>query len=382
MGVTFSEKVVEVVKLNSTKTIKALEKAIKKVPLLKKTNRVDKALESVLKKLPKTPTGPIKKVPKVVILIINSKQTKEKGAKSPFEIAKKLGKKGVVIVTVSVGKKTSKKVLEAITKNTNGTSLLTKNFKTLLTKKVITEITKKTCEHVKPKKKKPKKPKKPTKKPKKPKKPTKKVCKKPMDVTFVIDSSKTVTPKDLKAEKKLVVELSKRFGVGTKKTNKTLVSVVTFSEKVVESVKLSSTKTIKALETAVKKIPLLKKTTRIDKALESVLKKLAKKPTGPRKKVPKVVVLITNGKQTKEKGSKSPEVIAKKINKKGVIVVTVGVGPKVSKTELKKIGNGTSLLTKNFKTLLTKTFIDKVLNHTCEHVKPKAKKPKKPKKPA
>ena len=106
-------------------------------------------------------------------------------------------------------------------------------------------------------------------------------------------------------------------------------------------------------------------------ALESVLKKLAKKPTGPRKKVPKVVVLITNGKQTKEKGSKSPEVIAKKINKKGVIVVTVGVGPKVSKTELKKIGNGTSLLTKNFKTLLTKTFIDKITKHTCEHVKPK-----------
>ena len=119
--------------------------------------------------------------------------------------------------------------------------------------------------------KKPKKPKKPTKKPKKPKKPTKKVCKKPMDVTFIIESSKTITPKDLKVEKKLVVELSKRFGVGTKKTNKTLVSVVTFSEKVVEVVKLNSTKTIKALEKAVKKVPLLKKTNRVDKGKNVVI---------------------------------------------------------------------------------------------------------------
>ena len=197
-------------------------------------------MESILKKLAKKPTLRKKEV---VILITNGKQTKEKGSKSPVVIAKKINKKGVIVVTVGVGPKVSKTELKKIG---NGTSFFTKNFKTLLTKTFLEKITNHTCEHVKPKK-------------------PKKVCKKPMDVTFVIDSSKTITPKDLKAEKKLVVELSKVFGVGTKKTNKTLVSVVTFSEKVVESVKLNSTKTIKALEKAVKKIPLLKKTTRIDK---------------------------------------------------------------------------------------------------------------------
>ena len=86
-----------------------------------------------------------------------------------------------------------------------------------------------------------------------------KICKKPMDVGFLIDSSKSLGKKNFKIEKKFVEELAKRFGVGAKKPkNATLVSVATFSKKAVLNVKLSEIKTLKAFDKAVEKIPFLK----------------------------------------------------------------------------------------------------------------------------
>ena len=90
------------------------------------------------------------------------------------------------------------------------------------------------------------------------------------------------------------------------------------------------------------------------------------KKNGARKKIQKVLIVVTDTKETKK-----PVLITKHLAKKGILVVTVGVGKKFNVKELKKngIGNKTIFHAKDFKTLLSKTFLANVTKHSCE--KPK-----------
>ena len=98
-----------------------------------------------------------------------------------------------------------------------------------------------------------------------------------------------------------------------------------------------------------------------------------KKTNGGRTKVPNLIIVITDSPQTKVPGATHPKVIADHLRSKGIQVITVGIGKKVVKKELDKISNNTSLLTKNFTTLLSNVFVNNVTAHVCTKIVPKSK---------
>ena len=70
----------------------------------------------------------------------------------------------------------------------------------------------------------------------------------------------------------------------------------------------------------------MKGNTRIDRALRTAQRKLFRARNGARKKAPKVIILLTDGKQTKAKGAEDPAKIAAELRRSKISTIVVGIG--------------------------------------------------------
>ena len=70
---------------------------------------------------------------------------------------------------------------------------------------------------------------------------------------------------------------------------------------------------ITSFHAAVDAIPLMGFQTRIDRALRLAQKELFAEINGGREKIPKILILLTDGTQTKSKSAESPGVVADEI---------------------------------------------------------------------
>ena len=146
------------------------------------------------------------------------------------------------------------------------------------------------------------------------------------------------------------------------------VGVVTFSFYATLSIKFNDFTDVAIFREAVEEIPLIGSTTRIDRALKVVNEDLFNESSGARKDVTKMLILLTDGSQTKGSDAVDPGKIAKVLRQRDIHIVSVGIGDEVDVDELTHItGDEDRVYTvADFDELITGRFIRKIVSKSCE----------------
>ena len=136
-------------------------------------------------------------------------------------------------------------------------------------------------------------------------------CNRIVDVGFVIDSSGSLK-EEYHKEKDFVKALASAFDLGPDGSR---AGVVTFSAKAEHSIKMNEHTDIDSFSAAVDAIPLMGMTTRIDRALRLAQKELVAPENGGRPKLPEILILLTDGTQTKRGDYEDPSVVTDEIRR-------------------------------------------------------------------
>lgn len=188
-------------------------------------------------------------------------------------------------------------------------------------------------------------------------------CEVKIDVAFLLDSSGSLRS-DYGKEKDFLKAVVSTFGLATDGAR---AGVITFSYFSVYSIKLHDYHDINAFNDAVDKIPLMGSTTRIDKALRLTQTEVFETLNGGRKNVTKLLILLTDGSQTKDNDAENPTQIAEELRKNGINIIVVGIGPEVNNQELENIGKtGNVYSAASFDELIGSNFVHKIKEASCK----------------
>ena len=149
--------------------------------------------------------------------------------------------------------------------------------------------------------------------------------------------------------------------------------VITFSWHAEHSIKLNDHKDVEGFLVAVEELPLLGATTRIDKALNMAKSEMFTAENGGRPNVPKLIILLTDGSQTKDADAVDPGGIAEELRQSGIKLIVVGIGKNVNVAEMLRIAGRASNVyeARNFDQLTSRKFIDQISKSSCEQSKSK-----------
>ena len=186
------------------------------------------------------------------------------------------------------------------------------------------------------------------------------------DIGFVVDSSGSLR-RSFGKEKDFVKILADGFGISRDGSR---AGIVTFSYNAVLTAKMSDHQNMKDFRASVDKIPYMGYTTRIDKALKVARDELFVKSNGARAGVPKILFILTDGSQTKDKDAVNPAGIAAEMREKlGVVIFVIGIGRNVVPLELNEIAGGIPsrmFLAKDFNELLSSVFVAGISKAYCQ----------------
>jgi hypothetical protein len=147
------------------------------------------------------------------------------------------------------------------------------------------------------------------------------------EVVFLVDASLTVTPSNFDLEKQFVKTASKALQISPDKTR---AAVITYSDNTENVVELGKYQTMRDFEFKVDSARLLRGLRRMDKALESAANTLKKSRPG----VPRLVVLLTAGRQIPD--AKSLDKAVQPLRDLGAQTFVVAIGSQPDTQELKK----------------------------------------------
>ena len=189
-------------------------------------------------------------------------------------------------------------------------------------------------------------------------------CKAKVDVGFILDSSGSLK-NDYGKEKDFLKAVVATFGVSRVDGK---AGVVTFSHDSEHSIKLKDHTSLTSFYEAVDKIALMGFTTRIDKALRRTQEEMFTIANGGRPGAGKLLILLTDGSQTKDAGAEDPAVVAEELRREGIRLLVVGIGKGVNPTELERIaGDKSKVFTaSSFDELLTRDFLNDVNSAGCK----------------
>ena len=188
-------------------------------------------------------------------------------------------------------------------------------------------------------------------------------CNTSIDVGFLLDSSGSLAL-EYGIEKDFLKLLAAAFGVSKDGSR---AGVITFSYHVELSIKLHDHTNITSFWAAVNEIQFMSSKTFIDKALHLADTDLFTESNGGRPGVAKLIVLLTDGTQTKEAGYENPAHIAERLRKEGINILVVGIGTNTSEKELANIAGGAdNVFNKtSFAGLLETQFIKDIREASC-----------------
>lgn len=189
-------------------------------------------------------------------------------------------------------------------------------------------------------------------------------CGASVDIGFLLDSSGSVRA-DYSKEKSLVKVVAASLGLSQQGSR---AGVITYSEDAEYSIKMSDNFDIASFSKAVDQIPLMGKTTRIDRALRLAQKVMFTQENGARDDVPDVLLFITDGTQTDGIDAEYPGYIADELRDEGVtIIIVIGVGRYVHFHELEHIAGGAenAFLAPSFEAILSDNIMSALKERAC-----------------
>ncbi len=186
------------------------------------------------------------------------------------------------------------------------------------------------------------------------------------DVGFIVDSSGSLK-NDYQKEKDFVKSVASSLDISPTGSH---VSVVTFSNIAKLNVKFSDHTNYKDFASAVDGLKLLKSTTRIDRALAVAYDNMFNEQNGMRVKVPKVLILLTDGEQTKDAGAINPAKAVARFHDAGIKVIVIGIGKNVVFDELKRMVKSRDNLFRaaDFEQLKSDQFVKSIIGTTCRQI--------------
>ena len=188
-------------------------------------------------------------------------------------------------------------------------------------------------------------------------------CSSAVDVGFIVDSSGSLRYEYSK-EKDFIKQLAAHFQISQSGTR---AGLVLFSNYASLKIKFSDYSNTSEFQMAVDRLPLIGKTTRIDKALQIASEDMFKEENGMRPSVPKLLILLTDGKQTKDYDAVDASEAVMPLHEAGIYVIVVGIGSGVIPDELKAIVKEQKNLyfAKDFDQLRSNAFIRNISSASC-----------------
>lgn len=150
-----------------------------------------------------------------------------------------------------------------------------------------------------------------------------------LDIIFVLDSSRSMDVRQYVKQKEFVKKLAKLFNVG----RGSRAAAIIYSDDPILSIDFDLFSSQEGFLDGVDKLPYIMQRTRIDKALKMASDVL--KDTRPG--FPKAVIIMTDGRQTRDPGYTPLDVAAAPLHQAGARVLVVGIGPAISVDELGKM---------------------------------------------
>ena len=154
-------------------------------------------------------------------------------------------------------------------------------------------------------------------------------CQSRSNVAFVIDASDSMVDV-FEKEKVFIKKVAESLNIGGKESH---IGIVTFSSKAKVVLKFSEKNNASVLEKSVDSLSLLGGTSRLDTALKLAFDGLFQ-DHGMRLDVPQVLILLTDGAQTRDISAVPPSQAIAPFHESNVKVLVVGIGEKAKKAEL------------------------------------------------
>lgn len=154
-------------------------------------------------------------------------------------------------------------------------------------------------------------------------------CKSRADVAFVVDASDSMVDM-FEKQKTFIKKIGESLNIGGKESH---VGIVSFSNKPKIVLKFSEKTNASVLEKTVDSLALLGGTSRLDTALKLAFDGLFR-DHGMRLDVPQVLILLTDGAQTRYINAVPASQAIAPFHESNVKVLVVGIGEKAKKVEL------------------------------------------------
>lgn len=195
-------------------------------------------------------------------------------------------------------------------------------------------------------------------------------CSQISDVVFVVDSSGSIGRRNFKRELQFVKQVASTFKMGPKQSQ---IAVISYSDDAKVDIRFGEYSNVNDFNAAVDLVKHQRQRTRIDKALHLANTQVFTQDGGARSGIAKVMVILTDGKQTVTSDSKTLDVAVRPLQEKNVTVFAVGVGKAIDITELLLLvgGNGNNLFRAENFDELTKHSLQ-LAAQTCKRIKPPA----------
>ncbi|KAK3745599.1 hypothetical protein QZH41_005840 [Actinostola sp. cb2023] len=157
-------------------------------------------------------------------------------------------------------------------------------------------------------------------------------CTVPVDLAFIVDSSGSIGQSNYTKIKTFVSALASTFGISRDGSR---AAVILYSDYASVEINFGDHDNIDEFKKKVDSLPHQRGRTRIDRALQLAHVKLFGPGGSARHGVHRIVVLLTDGQQTKDPDSVALDKAAAVLRREGAYIFTVGIGSHVSRDELR-----------------------------------------------
>ncbi|XP_053401477.1 uncharacterized protein LOC123550590 isoform X2 [Mercenaria mercenaria] len=313
--ITFDSKTYLQFHLNKYMDKASIKKAVTSTRYTSGTTHTSDAIKYARQTAFSTQNGMRPNAAKIAIIVTDGQSNNAAATASEAAL---LRKNGITVFSIGVGSGAKRSELNAMATDPDATHVFTvTNFASL--DNIKGSLSKKTCEV------------KATTLPPTTPAPKKADCEAQADIVFLLDSSGSVGSGNFQKVKSFVHDLMNSFNIGPGAVQ---VGVDTFQSSVKSEFNLNTYHDRQSVQTAINKIPYHSGGTNTAKALTFVKADSFTAAHGDRPKVPNVAIVVTDGRSSSATATAAE---AKKLRDAGAIVLAIGVGSGVSKTELNAI---------------------------------------------
>jgi len=190
------------------------------------------------------------------------------------------------------------------------------------------------------------------------------VCRRPVDIAFAIDASGSVGSWGYYKEKTFVRNTVSRFGISRSGTH---AAVIVYSSSANVAISLTQYTSYSKFYYAVQRIPYTRGLTRIDLALKVAADQVFSEDGGVRSNVPKILVLMTDGFQTRTRDSLPLDKAVLPLKALGVQVYALAIGRYTEEYELRLIVESSTHIFRSSRFSGLSSLIGKLAVTTCRN---------------